>query len=206
MNLLENAKALAFGLASAKVSTEETTMTLLEQCKRLDYSPDQPRDELGRFGEGGSGTTRVRVHATGNTFEHKEKFKSAGFHWNQGNRVWEKEVDLPNAVTEERSNLPKGHPDRSDLGPILGGKLRLKGVELYARTIRAPVQEMRLHKSGEVGIPQAGGQPTTGRSSVAERNSIHRGPEGWARSEANPRGVASTAEHNWRVKHDPDYL
>jgi hypothetical protein len=35
---------------------KETPMTnLLENCKRLDYSPDQPRDELGRFGETADG-------------------------------------------------------------------------------------------------------------------------------------------------------
>jgi hypothetical protein len=42
------------------ISNKETPMTLLECCQRLDYSPDQPRDENGRFGEG-SGTHKDPV-------------------------------------------------------------------------------------------------------------------------------------------------
>jgi hypothetical protein len=42
------------------IFNKETPMTLLKCAQRLDYSPDQPRDENGQFGEG-SGTHRDPV-------------------------------------------------------------------------------------------------------------------------------------------------
>jgi hypothetical protein len=40
-------------------------MGLLENCRRLDYNPDQPRDENGRFGEAVLGAAKSISTKTG---------------------------------------------------------------------------------------------------------------------------------------------
>jgi hypothetical protein len=152
MSLLENAKQLASGLGPGTLSGEETPMTnLLENCKRLDYSPDQPREENGRFGEGGSGTTRATVRISGNTHRSKDLFKKQGYTWNPNARdsygvegAWERHVDFPNAVTQANRDLPKGHPDRIKVGSITG-EVWQNDTEARVYSQRDPAKSIRLH-------------------------------------------------------------
>lgn len=98
---------------------------------RIDGSPDQPRDESGRWTAGATTERIVRVH--GNTYPHKEALKAAGYKWQPDNKVWEKQSQVPDNLphTSESFKLPEGHPDRMahrEARLAAFGKVMFKGV------------------------------------------------------------------------------
>lgn len=222
MGLLENVKVLAGGLGAAILRPEERQMpNLLENCKRLDYDPDQPRDENGRWGYGGSGSSRAVIRARGpGTREAKEHLKSLGYKFNSQAAAWDKEVDLPHAV--DRANIDREYndPKRVSVSEHIVATNRRGASEIEyiaiqkgtgdAFHIHEPYQMQKNRDREDIQrqthFPEFAAKAAPAAQSRNAALNAKGHAEAWTARDASPRGVRSEAEHKWRIKNDPDYL